>query len=152
MVCCAQDGTIVLWICWWLASSAISFVTSAAHRPISQLFSWKQLSYLALPLPFFHCFNASCQIECLWDSFLDYRALEVFFFRNPASALFSPTFTSSSCFIFSWDSRSVFPISLLTQILTSNFLCVTVAWERSWCGANEAGHILLNQLLFSLGS
>lgn len=38
IVCFAQDGTIVLWICWWLVSSTISFVTSAAHHPISLFF------------------------------------------------------------------------------------------------------------------
>lgn len=54
--------------------------------------------------PFFHCFNASCQIECLWDSFLDFRALEalffVVFFCNPASALFPPQLSSLSSLFF----------------------------------------------------
>lgn len=127
------------------------------------------LSHLQLIVPSHNCFPGSSSLisRCLSLSSIALMHLvrlsvsethfwiiepSRFFFCNPASALFSPTFASSSCFIFSWDSRSVFPISLLTQILTSNFLCIIVFWERSWCGANEGGHILLNQLLFSPGS
>lgn len=98
IVCFAQDGAIVSWICWWLVSSTISFVTSPAHHPIALLFPGSRpLIWLCL-LPFFHCFNAACQIECFRVttlSFLDYRTLEVlFFFLHPSLCSFSSSLSS----------------------------------------------------------
>lgn len=37
-MCFAQDDAIVSWICCWLVSSTVSFVTSPAHHPISVFF------------------------------------------------------------------------------------------------------------------
>lgn len=105
---------------------------------------------------FFHCFNASCQIECLWDSFLDFRGLKgLFFFFSPSTPppLFSLLkllfFISLFPFFFSWDSRLVFPISLLAQSFTSNFLCVLMVEARSSCGKKEEGHMPPNRFLCS---
>lgn len=61
--------------------------------------------------PFFHCFNASCQIECLRVttlSFLDYRALQglCFLSETPPPPFFFFNFLSHFFFFFSWDNGS----------------------------------------------
>lgn len=70
----------------------------------------------------------------------------LFFLLN--SLLYLPCFF----FFFSWDCRSVFPISLLAQTLTSNFLCFLTVGARSSCGKKDGGHVSLNQFLCSPGS
>lgn len=98
---------------WFPAQSPLSHLQLIIPSllPISRLFLEAAAALLSASssFPFFHCFNASCQIECLWDSFLDFRALEgllfslfslsssarlcspqTFFFISPGSCSLSP--------------------------------------------------------------
>lgn len=90
------------------------------------VFIWKQPSYRAsLSSP---ALMHLCQIRCIWDSFLDHRALRGLFLplQPPSSTLPPQLFfiPLPSC-----DSRLVFPISFLAQTLTSNFPGVLVVPE-----------------------
>lgn len=76
--------------------------------------------------PFFHCFNASCQIECLRVttlSFLDYRALQglCFLSETPPPPFFFFNFLSHFFFLFLLRQWLLFPKSFLLQTLTSSF-------------------------------
>lgn len=140
---------------WFPAQSPLShlqlIIPSLSFFPGSSPLIWLS------PFSFFHCFNASCQIECLWVttlSFLDYRPLEGFFLPCiAASALFPlqlPLFYPilPLFFFFSLDRRPVFPISLLSQTLTSISLSVGLMIGKRHSWYSRKVHMLLN--LFSV--
>lgn len=138
IVCFAQDDAIVSWICCWLVSSTVSFVTSPAHHPISVFFFPGSSPLIRLCLfPFFHCFNASCQIECLRVttlSFLDYRALQglCFLSETPPPPFFFFNFLSHF-FSFSPETMAPIPKKLLTPNPHLILLRVLMnGEEKSW--------------------
>lgn len=117
---------------WFPAQSPLSHLQLIIPSP--SFFPGSSPLILLCLFPFFHCFNASCQIESLQVtalSFLDYRALEVLgFFKflfplQPHFPLFSSWTSSflSSCFFFS-------VLSMMVALFTS-FLCVLMIVARS---------------------
>lgn len=113
IVCFAQDDAIVSWICCWLVSSTVSFVTSPAHHPISVFFFFLEAALLSgfafslSSIALMHLVRLSVsesQLSHFWIT--EPSRVCAFYLKPHLHRSSSLTFSLTFFFFFSWDNGS----------------------------------------------
>lgn len=121
IVCFAQDDAIVSWICCWLVSSTVSFVTSPAHHPISVFFFFLEAALLSgfasslSSIALMHLVRLSVsesQLSHFWIT--EPSRVCAFYLKRHLHRSSSLTFSQSFFFSFSPETMAPIPKKLLT--------------------------------------